>query len=196
MRNDPRNLQHSDEATLLRAAQGGSTVAFGALILRHRSRLIAFARRVTDDPSSAEDAVQDASIRIWKRLRQLRDPGAFRAWAYAITLSAVRDAGKRRRRAVKRDTDWLEQAATGPVSDPDHAAALDIERAMRGLPEKERLLAALIFGAGFSHTEASAMTDIPLGSVKTFIARARDRLAESLAGWDHAGQNAPARPEG
>jgi RNA polymerase sigma-70 factor (ECF subfamily) len=69
-----------------------------------------------------------------------------------------------------------------PAVLPDETMRIDIARALAGLPERERAAALLCFGDGCSHSEAAAVLDLPLGTLKSILARARAALVRQLEG--------------
>ena len=107
---------------LVRAAQAGDTAGLGALLERHRSRLHAIAVSMLGHGPQAEDAVQDAFLIALRRIGELRDPAAARAWLVAILVNVCRGAAAPARRPVDRpSTPW-------DPPGPDTAAAGDRRR--------------------------------------------------------------------
>ena len=105
------------DADLVRAAQAGDTAGLGALLERHRSRLHAIAVSILGHGPQAEDAVQDACVIALRRIGELRDPAAARAWLAAILVNVCR--GQLRRPAWPPGVD-----AVGPAG-PRHRRAGD-----------------------------------------------------------------------
>jgi DNA-directed RNA polymerase specialized sigma24 family protein len=89
------------DAALVRAAQTGDTAGLGALLERHRSRLHAIAVSILGHGPQAEDAVQDTCVIALRRIGELRDPGAARAWLAAIVVNVCR--GELRRPSARVD---------------------------------------------------------------------------------------------
>jgi RNA polymerase sigma-70 factor (ECF subfamily) len=124
---------------------------------------------------AADDLAQETFLRAWRRAGHYRGEGRYGAWLMRIAwtqfLAAHRAGGRREARE-----------ATGPPEaagdDPD--AAIDLERALAGLGERERAAALLCFGEGCSHGEAAAIMELPLGTLKSLVARARAGLIERL----------------
>ena len=78
------------DAALVRAAQAGDTAGLGALLERHRSRLHAIAVSILGHGPQAEDAMQDACLIALRRIGELRDPAAARAWLTTILVNVCR----------------------------------------------------------------------------------------------------------
>src|SRR6185503_21210943 len=95
------------QSDLVRRAQSGDREAFETLARESYDRMYAFARRVLRDGASAEDAVQEALIRIWRDLRSLRDVERFDAWSNRVLVRACNDEWRRTRR-VRRDVGEIE----------------------------------------------------------------------------------------
>lgn len=159
--------------------------AFGELSRRYQPRLRVFLTRICSPPVEPEDLAQDAFLLAWQRIKSLKRPAAFRAWLFTLALRAEKDRRKSSFRSRLRDRLWSDQRSEDLAStDAESAMArLDIDRAFANLSDKERVVAALVLGAGFSQSEASEVADIPLGSVKTYSLRAREKLAGQLTEW-------------
>ena len=109
------------EHDLVEGAQHGDTEAFQALVHECADRLYAIAHRILREPDRAEDALQQALIRIWEDLPHLRDPTKFDAWTYRLVVHAsYREAKRERRWRVTRPRDH-----GGPARGRSHAQVLD-----------------------------------------------------------------------
>ncbi len=165
-------LNDVDLVILAKAAR--DSAAFEALVRRHQAPLRAFLIRMTGDPPLADDLSQEALIKAYRGLDGFRGGASFRSWLFSI---AMREAAMARRK-TKGET----AAAAGNVEEasPPREFSLDLQRALAGLVEEERSAVLLCDAAGFSHAEAAAAMGAPLGSVKTYVARAREKLRAAL----------------
>ncbi len=172
-----------DDRALVGAAKAGSVRAFADLVRRHERAIFVFLCRMADDPARAEDWTQEVFVKAWSRLKQCRDSEAFRSWLYAIAARTALAERRRSGRSAARDTAWagLQQAEAEPAG--ASAAALDLQAALARLPDRDRAVAALIFGGGLTQAETAAALRLPLGTVKTRAARARSRLTNMLDAW-------------
>lgn len=165
--------------TLAKAALDGR--AFATLVRRHQARLRAFLIRLSGDAALADDLAQEAFMKAHAGLGGFRGGASFRSWLYAIAYREfLQDA--RRTKAAARLEDALQE---NPGGDPSGGAleaglSLDLRRALAGLEEMERASILLCDAAGFSHAEAAAALSAPLGSVKTYVARAREKMRAAL----------------
>jgi RNA polymerase sigma factor (sigma-70 family) len=166
------------DAPLVRAARAGSQAAFGRLVERHQQGLRAFLHRSCG--GDADDVAQDALVTAWSSLPRLRDDDGFRAWLYGI---AWRKALTRRRsasRTARRDGEWLEAREGEAAPGLDPADRLSLEAAMAQLPDDQRAAIVLCLAQDWSHGEAAQALDLPLGTIKSHVARGRDRLLAVL----------------
>jgi RNA polymerase sigma-70 factor (ECF subfamily) len=165
------------DAPLVRAARAGSEAAFGRLVERHQRGLRAFLRRGAG--ADADDVAQEALVAAWSSLPRLRDDEGFRPWLYGIAwrkaLSHVRSAA----RSARRDHDWVQDGAgeAGGLAAEDRLA---LQGAMAGLPADQRAAVVLCLAEGWSHGEAAEVLGLPLGTIKSHVARGRDRLLAVL----------------
>lgn len=171
-------MSADEEARLIAAARRGDSRAFAALVDAHQQSVRGFLRRFTGVWADADDIAQEAFVIAWRRLDRFEGRSSFRSWVSGIGFRIARDARRTHSRAVKRETDWAESQA-----DADRAAIEDriaLASAMAALPEEQRAAVALCLGEGFSHTEAAAILNLPLGTVKSHVSRGRDRLLKTL----------------
>jgi RNA polymerase sigma factor (sigma-70 family) len=160
---------------LARQAAAGDLAAFGVLVRSHEASLRRYTRRLAGD--EGDDIAQDALLAAWRALGQWRGDGSFAGWLRRIATRRYLD---RQRRAAPRSFDELDPALGAPDCGPDRRLAVD--RALGSLRPRERAAALLVFGEGHSHAEAAAMLGLPLGTLKSIVARARAALIPLLEG--------------
>jgi RNA polymerase sigma-70 factor (ECF subfamily) len=176
------DLSTTSEAVLVRAAQAGDRTAFSVLVQRRQGWLRALLLQLCGGAAEADDLAQETFLRAWRRLTQLRDPNAFSAWLRSLAVRRFVDARRGLRLQVD-DPEALEASVdTDPT--PDHAAGarIDLERALGLLMPAERLCIVLNLGEGLSHGEVEQLTGLPLGTVKSHIARGVQKVRRSLGG--------------
>jgi RNA polymerase sigma-70 factor (ECF subfamily) len=163
-----------DEA-LARRAAAGDVAAFTALVRRHERRVRGFLVRLTRG-DGAEDLAQETFLKAWRRAGSWRGEGSYEGWLLRIAwrLFLSRRRGRRE--------EPVEAPDLGDFGGTDHDVRIDVERALAALPERERAAALLCLGEGYSHSEAAGILDMPLGTLKSVVARARASLALALEG--------------
>ena len=167
----------------------GDPDAFGELFRRHRDRLWAVALRTLHDPDDAADALQEAMISAFRRAAEFRGDAAVTTWLHRIVVNACLDQLRRRaaRPTVPADDeaalDALGQRHGGPAPDPAPASdtALDVEAALRLLPDGQRAALVLVDMLGYSVATAADVLGVSPGTVKSRCARGRARLLPHLA---------------
>jgi RNA polymerase sigma-70 factor (ECF subfamily) len=168
----------NDEARLIAAARKGDSRAFAALVNAHQQAVRGFLRRFTGHWADADDIAQEAFVTAWRRLDRFEGRSSFRSWVSGIGFRIARDARRAHGRAQKRDADWLNEQDEGESAPLEERIAL--ADAMAALSEGERAAVALCLGEGFSHSEAAAILNLPLGTVKSHVTRGRERLLRAL----------------
>jgi len=166
-----------DDDELARAAAGGDAAAFTGLVERYEHSVRNMLGRLAGQ-ASGDDLAQDAFLRAWRSAASYRGGNRYRAWLFRIAWRVYLDS-----RATSRGVPY-EPEVHGAHFVPDPALAMDLERAFAGLQDRERAAAILCFGEGLSHSEAASALDMPLGSLKSTVARARVKLLGYLKAED------------
>jgi RNA polymerase sigma-70 factor (ECF subfamily) len=163
----------ADLAVIIAAIAAGERAALKRLYDRFGARLYGIAHRILRDPALAEDAVQEAFVRIWRNAGKFdRARGSALGWVVIIVRRAAFDLRPREPVAEP-----VEIAAEQP-----EAAMLDpaLARALEALPETHRKALLLAYVYGLSHAELAAAMGAPLGTVKSWVRRAAEALRKSL----------------
>jgi RNA polymerase sigma-70 factor (ECF subfamily) len=172
--------QKAAEAALVQAARDGDAPAYRVLVDRYRDRVLGLATRIVRDPGTAEEVAQDAFVRAWQALPAFRGDSRFSTWLYRIAYRRALDeraAGERRRtHEVASDTDSLERTAPLGPRPSDWALRLRLERFVRMLPEAQRACVTLFYADDQSVEEVARVLELPPGTVKTHLFRARKEL--------------------
>jgi RNA polymerase sigma-70 factor (ECF subfamily) len=170
------------EQAWARGARAGSHQDFSRLVTAHQGALRAFLRRLCTNTAEADDLAQEVFVFAWENIARFDPARAFRPWLFAIAWRKYRQSKRSWLRRLRR-----EQAAA-PAEDhftPDPGLRLDLRTALAGLAPEPRAAVLLCLGCDFSHGEAAQALEIPLGTVKSHIARARLALQAAL-GEAHA----------
>jgi len=167
------------EAALAGLAIAGDDSAYGELVRRRHAQIRDLLRRLCRNPALADDLAQQAFLQAWRRIRTLQAPGAFGGWPRKIALSVwlqhLRAPGSR---PVENAT--VEE----PIHEPTVGERLDLDRALAQLAPDVRLCIVLTYGERMSHREIAEATDLPLGTVKSHIARGAARLRDLLRAYE------------
>ncbi len=177
----------STDAAVARAAGAGDRDALELLLERHVDRIHAVCRRIVGNPEDALDATQEAMLAVVRGIGRFDGRSAFSTWCYRVATNASLDELRRRgRRPVPTET--IDEVAA-PPGVPERAAAggedvvdarLDVDRALAGLPEDFRVAVVLRDLADLDYPEIAAVLGVPVGTVKSRIARGRSALKARL----------------
>lgn len=170
-------------ALMLLVRDGHDKAAFAQLFAHYAPRVKAFLMKSGSDAATAEECAQDVMATLWHKAVQF-DPAkaGLTTWVYTIARNRRIDQFRRARQPEPEMVDW------GPDSIPDQAdlyeAAQDTDRlvaALATLPEKQRALIQRAYYGDLSHSEIAAETGLPLGTIKSRIRLALDRLRQTMS---------------
>jgi len=187
---------HDEEQALIKAAQHGDLNAFNALILRYQNLLFGIALRMLNDEDVASDAVQEALISAFSKLNSFRG-GSLRSWLARVTVNACYDEMRRKRRQREvpmeqfnmegeevEDMSWMIDPAARPE---ERYESFELESAIQlslnQLTPAYREALILVDIEGLSYEEASIAARVPVGTVKSRLARARLQMRSNLQGY-------------
>ncbi|MBW8813217.1 MAG: sigma-70 family RNA polymerase sigma factor [Caulobacterales bacterium] len=140
-------------------------------------RMRAFARTLSGDATAGDDLAQEGLASAWAARNSYRAGTNLKAWVYMIMRNQFYSEKRRSWRIVSLDSETAERTIPA-ISDPTATVELDeLRRAMLMLPEDQREALILIGAGGCSYEEVAAMCACALGTVKSRVSRARDRLA-------------------
>ena len=173
-------MHAADEDLVARALAARDQVAFAELVRRHQPRVRAWLRQLTRNAATADDLAQEVFIKAWDKLGSFTGQGRFAAWLMKIAYTEFlmdRRRGQGERRLAQAVAAGMDAE---PAHDPagEQSAATDLARMLAVLSAEERAAMVLCYAHGCSHTEASEVTGMPLGTIKSHIHRAKDRIRE------------------
>jgi len=186
------------DALLIETAQRGDPDAFNLLILKYQDMLYRIALRIIHDDCGAEDATQNAVIQAYNNIRSFRG-GSFRSWLARVVVNASYDELRRMKRHASMPLEqfnqegeeiespvWIVDHSTGPEeraesNELQHA----IQQCIRALIPDYRLMVILVDIEGLSYEEAAHVVRIPVGTVKSRLARARMQLRKALRRYEN-----------
>lgn len=174
---------HLAEDQLIEAARLGNRDAFGELVLMHYQGVINVVYRLSGEMQLAEDMAQETFIRVWTKLHTYRPTGSFRSWIYRIATNAALDVLRRRKEEVDIDTLPLTANGVGVEHNLIQAQQAEVVRqAVLNLPAASRSVLVLREYEGLSYQEIANSLEIPLGTVMSRLAYAREKLKQALIG--------------
>jgi RNA polymerase sigma-70 factor (ECF subfamily) len=140
---------------------------------------------VLRNPAEAEDVAQEALIRAYRKFDRLRDVQRFRGWLVRVTFRLALDLSRSVRRRQLREMFWARPELRPPAQSVEEIAAsrqfeVRLARALEELPDRLRLVILLTAIEGHSVQEVAALLDVPAGTVKSRLFKARKCLAEKL----------------
>jgi RNA polymerase sigma-70 factor (ECF subfamily) len=163
----------------------GSEAAFRELYRRHTPRLLGFVTRLlARSDAEAEDVVQETWIRVCTGLGDFRWQSAFSTWLAGIGLNVVRDTLRRTARRRERTLDGLPEPAARLIRRDDR---IDLERCIRMLTDDRRMVLVLHDVEGWKHAEIARRMEIPEGTSKSHLSKARKQLRVLLSGHKETG---------
>jgi RNA polymerase sigma-70 factor (ECF subfamily) len=180
-------MRDGSDDDLMRRAGRGDNSAFAALVSRHLPRATALAIRITGNRSDAEELVQEAFLRTWKKAPDWTDRNAtagaqFTTWFTRVLVNLCID--RRRRPGLSP----LEAAAEIEAPDPGgydvvarNQTSARVLAALAELPERQRAALTLCHWDGRTNIEAAAILDVSVGALESLLVRARRTLRETLA---------------
>jgi RNA polymerase sigma factor (sigma-70 family) len=160
---------------LAKRAAAGDAAAFAMLVRQHEAAVRRFLGRLADH--GADDLAQETFLTAWRRVAAWRGTGSYRGWLLRIAWTTFLGAHRAAGRQQARDQAAFEDSG---ASGRDPELAIDLSRALAGLDPRDRPAALLCFGEGCSHAEAAEVMGIPLGTLKSIVARARAALVQRL----------------
>ncbi len=182
-----RDERRSDE-DLVAMAKRGDAGAFDLLIERHYKRIYKLAFQILGNSEDAADATQETFVKAFEQIRRFRGESSFATWLHRIAINTCRDMMRRNRSIAfsqfqpeDENADFDPAALTEP--DPDEILA-ERERAemvrlaLQRLPEEARQILVLCDMQGFSYAEAASILNLPEGTVKSRLHRARNAFKE------------------
>ena len=185
--------RYLDDDMLIQRSQQGDRSAFDTLIHKHEARAYQYAYRLTRNEEEACDVVADAFVRVYNALQNFKGQSAFSTWLYRILTNCFLDQRKKDKSRPVSQLESVIQTAEGElerqVESPDPSPLEETERverersiegAVAQLPEYQRAMIVMYHAEMMSYEEIAASLDLPIGTVKSRLNRARISLRELL----------------
>jgi len=176
-----------DDDRLIDDALAGNADAFGRLVTRHQDRLFHAMTHIAGSVEDARDVVQDAFVQAFVKLESFGRRGAFYTWLYriAFNVAATRRRRDKARRSIDRDPASRGNDPPDPGAAPDHRLqqheqADRVQAALKCLPEEYRTVLVLREIDGCDYETIADILDLPVGTVRSRLHRARAQMRELL----------------
>jgi len=177
------NKQDSD-IPIIKSYLSGDTSSFNELVGRHERAIYNLAYRMTGNAADAADLTQEIFIHLHKKLAAFRGESAFSTWFYRLAVNYSKDWLKKESRRVKTvEVDEATLADGG--GNPDQLYEQKemqgiVQSAILALPEEQRVVVILHDLQGYGYEDIAAIEEVPVGTVKSRLSRARVKLAQKL----------------
>lgn len=186
--------QPAEEQLLIKRCQKGERDALDELVRRYYQRAYQFAYRLSGDSDTAADLVIEAFTRVYLNIHRFRQDSLFSTWLFRILTNCFLDLKKKDKGRKVESLDTLVQSEEGMVqkeyedqSEPPEAGierdekAFWLAKAIESLPEYQRVMIVMYHIENMSYEEIAQVLDLPLGTVKSRLNRARLTLRELLS---------------
>jgi RNA polymerase sigma-70 factor (ECF subfamily) len=194
----------ADDGMLIERSRHGDRAAFDQLVAKHQQRAYQYAYRLTRDPEEASDVVAESFIRMYKALENFKGDSAFTTWMYRIATNCFLDIRKKKRSKPAISLEATVQTSDGEVTyqfEDDAASPHEeaernetmaaVQRAIEQLPEYQRAIITMYHADMQSYEEIAEALNLPIGTVKSRLNRARLSLRNLL---DPMGMNPSKTP--
>lgn len=162
----------SDKSLIALVLLNNDHRAYEKLVVKYQSDVRGLFIKLTNgNKALADDLAQDSFIRAYKYLRTFKATASFSTWLYRISYNVFIDQTK----SLKM-TDDIDDYDCISDDNKDVDSEIDIQNAIKVLKENEKVAILLHYDKGYSHNEIAKIMDIPLGTVKTNILRAKEKL--------------------
>jgi RNA polymerase sigma-70 factor (ECF subfamily) len=183
-----RSDETLNDAALVERFLGGDIASFDSLVLRHQERVMNLCFRMMGDYDDAKDCAQDTFIKVFRSLGGFRFESGFSTWLYRIAVNTCKNrlaSSRERKRLTATQPEFADPPS--PFLTPEEEMEKreresELQRAIGALREDFRTLVVLRDVEGLSYEEVSRITGLALGTVKSKLARARERLRADLRG--------------
>lgn len=167
-----------DEEALIERCRTGDDIAFGELVERHKHLVYGMVWRLTNDRSRTDDLAQEVFLKIYRGLPYFRGEARLSTWIFRIVSNVC--AQDRNTRRVEPSFDSVREPGQHDAAFADVELRDRIDKAIAQLPEKYRLLIAAHYLDGVKYEALAEALDMPIGTVKTHLYRAKRLLRELL----------------
>jgi len=172
-----------DESQFVASAQQGNRDALEQLLENYYDFVFSICRRITGNIDDANEATQETLISVARNIASFKSTAKFSTWVYRIATNASLDEiRKKSRRATSEFNEETVMPKSTQSLEDSLIDSIDIDIALQRLPEEFRIVLVLRDQLGTSYEEISEILDVPSGTVKSRIARARQKMKVEILG--------------
>ena len=153
------------------------------LITIYKGLVYTIIYRMVNDPDLAQDLTQETFIKVFLKIKTLKDRGHFRSWICTIGRNLVYDHLRKKRRERTISIEEIGERK-GPSGLERRHKRMIIQDAMARLDKRDRMLLSLVYYQGMTQVEVARVMKIPVSNVKVYVHRARKRIREQLRGYE------------
>lgn len=172
-------IQETDQELISRVVKSDDRKAFGLLVNRYQSRVRQSLRQWCHNHATADDLAQETFLKAYLGLKNFRQDAQLNSWLYRIAYRCFADFHHREKRYTPLEQDEESQQPSHNPVDQIHQQR-DLHWALKQLSDAQQLVLDLHLTQGFSQTEMTDITGLPLGTIKTHILRGREKLRQLL----------------
>ncbi len=177
-------MRRVEDAELVEATLSGRREAFGELVERYERAVYNLCLRTMRDVEEGKDATQETFLKAFRALRTFRPGAKFSTWIFSIAYHACCDRLARRKRFSNEELPERADPRPGPAQVAElREDARALRSAIEALPEKYRAVIILYHLQGKQYEQIAEVLDLPVGTVKTHLFRAKEQLRKLLSGW-------------
>ncbi len=173
------------DAKLAQKVQQGNREAFAQLVLKHGAAARRVCKTILDNDQDADDAAQDGFLAALTKIGTYDPERPFGPWLMRVVVNAARDLARRRKvRIVEEISTDTASEVPGPEVET-HRAVLGeaLNNALKQLPDREATAVVLYDVEGYSHREVANILEIPTGTARSDVHKARRKLREIMHAW-------------
>ncbi|MFF2480673.1 sigma-70 family RNA polymerase sigma factor [Paenibacillus sp. NPDC058071] len=161
----------------VRAAQRGRHAAFVRLIKTEEQAMYRIAKAYLKSDAECADAMQETVLKAYKTIRSLREPAYFRTWLLRILINECKRILQYKSKVVTMETEAIDAASESKSKETE---AMDLGEALQSLDEELRVVVSLYYLDDRPLKEVAGLLELPEGTVKSRLYRAREKLARFL----------------
>ncbi len=176
-----------DDRQVIQAVLNGDSERFGSLVVKYQDRLFNGVARMLGNASDADDVLQETFLQAFRKLSSFREDSSFYTWVYRIAINAAINLRRRQKRmlTLSDESQFSDRMVTDPELGPEkrleHSDEVrELQDGLNQLSDEHRNILVLREIEGMSYEDISELLDMPIGTVRSRLHRARLQLRDCL----------------